>query len=500
METQSRTLKLGDLFPALQHYCPHDPHANPRQAAFLLCPNLEAFYGGAAGGGKSDALLMDALRFVEVAGYAALLLRRTYADLALPGALMDRAKEWLAGTDARWSEVLFRFTFPSSATLTFGYLQTSRDKYRYASAEFQFVGFDELTQFPVADYRFLFSRLRRPALVDEDGKPLDLSVEERIKREQLSRVPLRMRAASNPGGRSHEAVRRRFIERLPDPDDPEDSLEKCRRRIFIPAKLEDNPHVDRASYEEMLTSLDRVDRARLREGDWYADDGTKFFRASDLDAVEDLGRELDYLAERGELQPPAGELLAMGVDHGEHTAYVIGYPLERGGMYIVLAEELLGLEPSQAANIALDAVATVPAWEGLGVVREPLELVEEVRYDAAGIQSQRTFNAQARRRLPAFKAKGIAFGSYKRETAGYLKWLIERTGEGKDVAVLAISERAGKLLRDLRGLNKNPRDGELWLKAGEKDQATGLVGGDDHGPDAFVALMAPVARRNRARR
>jgi hypothetical protein len=280
----------------------------------------------------------------------------------------------------------------------------------------------------------------------------------------------------------------------PDPDDPEDTLEKCRARIFIPAKLEDNPHVDRRSYEVNLEALDRVNRARLRDGDWYADDGTKFFKASDLDAVEDLGRELDYLAERGELQPPAGELLAIGLDHGEHTAYVIGYPLERGGMYVVTGEELIGLEPSAAANIALDAVATVPAWEGLGVVRNPLELVEEVRYDAAGIQSQRTFNAQARRRVPGFKAKAIAFGSYKRETAGYLKWLIERTGEGRDVGVLAISERAGKLLRDLRGLNKNPKDGELWLKAGEKDAATGLVGGDDHLPDALVALMAPIAR------
>ena len=59
---------------------------------------------------------------------------------------MDRATLWLAGTGATWREVVFRWTFPSTATLTFGYLQTSKDKYRYQGSEFQFIGVDELTQ------------------------------------------------------------------------------------------------------------------------------------------------------------------------------------------------------------------------------------------------------------------------------------------------------------------------------------------------------------------
>src|SRR2546423_14589465 len=103
MATQSRTLKLSDHFPALAKYCPHDPSLNPRQAGFLLVPNREAFYGGAAGGGKSDALLAGALQYVDVPGYAAILFRRTYTDLALPGAIMDRSHEWLRGTDATWT-------------------------------------------------------------------------------------------------------------------------------------------------------------------------------------------------------------------------------------------------------------------------------------------------------------------------------------------------------------------------------------------------------------
>ena len=76
-----------------------------KQAAFLISNSrYEGFYGGAAGGGKSEALLMAALQYVEQPDYSALILRRTYADLALPGALMDRTAEWLSGTDAKWQD------------------------------------------------------------------------------------------------------------------------------------------------------------------------------------------------------------------------------------------------------------------------------------------------------------------------------------------------------------------------------------------------------------
>ncbi len=102
----------------MTRYIPHTPTA--RQAAFLLLPDQEVFFGGAAGGGKSDALLMAALQYVDAPKYAAILFRRTYADLSLPGALMDRAHEWLDGTDAVWNEQTKTWRFPSGATLSFG--------------------------------------------------------------------------------------------------------------------------------------------------------------------------------------------------------------------------------------------------------------------------------------------------------------------------------------------------------------------------------------------
>lgn len=231
MSSLPRLLKLAS--PKLSGYCPHKP--SPHQAAFLILVDREAFYGGAAGGGKSDALLMAALQHVDRSGYAALILRRTYKDLALSGAIMDRAKEWLIPQRVHWNENDKVFTFPSGATLTFGYLDTEQDKYRYQGAEFQFIGFDELTQFTEAQYSYLLSRLRRTMILGD--------------------VPLRMRSAGNPGGIGNDWVKARFIDSGPE-------------RPFIPAKLEDNPHLDQAAYRASLAGLDDVTRAQLEHGDW----------------------------------------------------------------------------------------------------------------------------------------------------------------------------------------------------------------------------------------
>src|SRR5262245_6729293 len=98
-----------------------------RQKIFLELPHAEASYGGSAGGGKSSALLMAALEFIEVPNYAALILRRTFQDLAKPGALIDRSHQWLGQTAARWNEQKKQWRFPSGAVLAFGYLDTEQE-------------------------------------------------------------------------------------------------------------------------------------------------------------------------------------------------------------------------------------------------------------------------------------------------------------------------------------------------------------------------------------
>ena len=249
------------LRPRMTRYIPHVPH--DKQHAFLLLPGREAMYGGAAGGGKSDALLMAALQYVDVPGYAAILFRRTYMDLNLDGAIGNRASEWLRPTDAHWSSVDHRWTFPSGATLTFGYLDNENAKYRYQSAEFQYIGFDELTQFEESQYRYLFSRLRKPS----EGP--------------LADVPLRMRSASNPGGIGHEWVKQRFIVEG-----------RQAGRVFLPARLPDNPTLDEQEYVESLSELDPVTLAQLLNGDWTAaHTGAKFQRGwfEIVDEVPALG-------------------------------------------------------------------------------------------------------------------------------------------------------------------------------------------------------------------
>lgn len=165
---------------------------------------------------------------------------------------MDRANQWLRHTDAKWSTSDYRWRFPSGASLQFGYLEKENDKYRYQSAEFQYIGFDELTQFTELQYRYLFSRLRRL---------------------EGSEVPLRMRSATNPGGIGHEWVKRRFIGR-------KDKPVREANRLFISAKLADNPSLDQGQYLESLSQLDAVTRQQLQAGDWEVDvRGGKFQRS-----------------------------------------------------------------------------------------------------------------------------------------------------------------------------------------------------------------------------
>lgn len=234
------------------------PHApTPRQQIFLDLDVKEAFYGGAAGGGKSDALLMDMVKYRDVPGYSALIIRRTFKELIKADAIMDRAHQWFRGTAARWNAEKRNYTFPSGATLEFGHFEHISDKWQYQSAAYQAIAFDEVTEFQEEQYTFLFSRLRR--LKGSD-------------------VPTRIRSASNPGGVGHEWVQKRFI---PDDWSPEMALQmkvywkegqdedgRKTRRPFVPARVQDNPHLDQADYIESLAELDSVTRAQLLSGDW----------------------------------------------------------------------------------------------------------------------------------------------------------------------------------------------------------------------------------------
>lgn len=307
MDEQQRAALAELLRPRLNRYIAHAP--TEKQQVGLILPQREVLYGGAAGGGKSDWLLMGALEYADVPGYSALILRRTFKELELEGGLLERAWTWLAGTDAQPHDGGMKWTFGDheegkGAVLQFGYLDGPNDHLRYQGSNWQYVGFDELTHFREKQYRYLFSRLRRPD-VDDDTPEWRKTIVE-----GLSRVPLRMRAASNPGGPGHEWVKRRFGVYAPENEQreaeargesPQGLRKLCHRpewvaqhdRAFVPALLEDNPHLDREEYDRSLAELDPTTRRQLRSGDWDAKDPGEMFRREWFDIVDTVPQGAD---------------------------------------------------------------------------------------------------------------------------------------------------------------------------------------------------------------
>ncbi len=231
------------MVEAVRPFIPWTP--TPKQAEFLARPEREALFGGAAGPGKSVGLLFAGLRYVHVPEYRAVLFRRRSTDLEKPKAILDLAHSWLRGTSAEWDAKRRTYKFPSGAEVSFGHLNTEADKFDHQGAAYHFVGFDELTQFTLSQYLYLFSRTRR-----------DVG----------SVIPTRVRSSTNPGGEGHEWVYDRFFVN-PSPS-----------RVFVPATLEDNPHLDLADYEQALDELDPVTRRQLRFGDWTVRPAGNFFK------------------------------------------------------------------------------------------------------------------------------------------------------------------------------------------------------------------------------
>jgi phage terminase large subunit-like protein len=281
-------------------FIPHFP--TPKQASVLSLHQHEdmgsgILYGGAAGGGKSDLLLMAAAQFVGNPNFAALLLRRTYTELEEPGALLDRAQDWWRWMpNVRYSATDRVFHFPSGAKVSFAYLDRPGIEKRYQSAEFQLLGVDEVTHFK--DQRqvlYLLSRLRRPA--DSD-------------------IPLRAIFTSNPGGPGHEWVKARFIGGT-DPETGQYVAPICR---YIPARIADNPHIDRAEYVRTLKHLHPTDRERLLNGDWTVRDPSDYFRAEWFGPF--LDPETDTIANRDKVVVRWWDLAASLADDAAYTAGV----------------------------------------------------------------------------------------------------------------------------------------------------------------------------------
>ena len=235
------------------------PNTGP-QTDFLAASEREVFYGGARGGGKSYAMLVDPLRYCDKTHHRALLLRRTMPELR---DLITHSQRLYnrAFPGAKWREQEKEWRFPSGAKIEFGYAENMTDALRYQGQSYTWIGIDELPQYPSPDiYNFLRSSLRS---VDPE-------------------IPVYMRSTGNPGNIGSQWVREMFV----NPAVPNSTFNlevntptgnKIITRRFIPAKLQDNPYLTQTDdYYAMLASLPEVQRKQFLEGDWDAFEDSAF--------------------------------------------------------------------------------------------------------------------------------------------------------------------------------------------------------------------------------
>ena len=236
-----------------------------RQALFMARPEDEALYGGAAGGGKSDALVMEALRQIHIPYYKGLILRKTYPQLS---ELVEKSLRYypLVDRGAEYNATRRCWRFSSGAKILFGSMPHGSDRFNYQGQAYDFIAFDELTQFTWEEYSYLFSR-NRP-----NGPGTRCYI----------------RATANPGGVGHGWVKERFITPAPpmrtvwdrvEIEFPDGRREARRRsRIFVPSTVFDNGILLRndPDYLTRLAAMPEAERRALLYGDWDSFSGQVF--------------------------------------------------------------------------------------------------------------------------------------------------------------------------------------------------------------------------------
>ena len=232
------------------------------QEDFLAAGETDVLYGGAAGGGKSYAMLVDPLRYAHRAAHRGLIIRRSMPELR---ELIDKSRELYpkAFPGCKYKEVEKLWNFPSGAKIEFGFLERDADVYRYQGQAYSWIGFDEITHLPTEfSWNYLASRLRT---TDSEIVPY-------------------MRCTANPGGAGATWVKKRYI----DPQPANTSFEGADglTRKFIPARLQDNPFLATdGRYEKMLQALPPTQRQQLLEGNWDVAEGAAFTEFNPLDHV-----------------------------------------------------------------------------------------------------------------------------------------------------------------------------------------------------------------------
>lgn len=229
----------------------------------MSSPAWEAMFGGAAGPGKTDCLVMEATRQIDNPLYNAILIRRVFPSLEAADGMIARSHRWYPALGGEYNWAKHYWTFPSGARIYFGHIQHESSKYLYQGAQFSFIGFDELTEFNESQYTYMMTRNRAP-------------VEARLR--------VYIRSCTNPGNVGHRWVKERFITKdivnqvrwfTNDPIKGDTAVPPgtplSRSRAFYPARLDDNPSIGDEYLANLLADPDAVQRSRLIEGNWDAE-------------------------------------------------------------------------------------------------------------------------------------------------------------------------------------------------------------------------------------
>lgn len=231
-----------------------------KQNSFIKADADEVLFGGAAGGGKSYGQVVDAFLYaLQYPGSKQIILRRTYPEL--DKSIIRTALGLYPREVFRYNSARHMGWFVNGSIIDFGYCDSENDVYKYQSAEFDVIRFDELTHFTEDIYIYMISRLRG-----------------------ANDFPKSVKSSTNPGGVGHSWVKERFID-IGEPDVVHQF--DGGSRIFIPSNVRDNKFLmDKDSdYIKRLENLDEKNKKALLYGEWDIFDGqffTEFDRNSHI--------------------------------------------------------------------------------------------------------------------------------------------------------------------------------------------------------------------------
>ena len=251
--------------------------ANPAQELFLASPADVAVYGGAAGGGKTFALLMEAARFLDNGQFSAVVFRRTFPQITSNGGLWDKASELYTAMGGVPNQADHRFRFRSGAVVTFSHMQHEKDRLNWQGSEIPLICFDELTHFTWRQFSYMLSRNRSTSGIRSYVRGTCNPDPDHWLRSFLDwwigpdGLPIKERAGVL-----------RWLAVVGDSmcwaDSREELLETYGYEIeplsvtFVPARLDDNPAMIQADpgYKAKLKALPSHEREQLLEGNWDA--------------------------------------------------------------------------------------------------------------------------------------------------------------------------------------------------------------------------------------